>query len=190
MKGHKILLISSLIGLSLLAAAPAFAQGPEGRGEGWGPQQGPRGAMQIMMQRFERRPMPMEMFGGKVTAVSSPNFTLELPAFGRQATTTVTVATNASTTFMLGKQSASIADVAVGDFATVQGRYATSTQTLTALRVNLATSTPSRGMQVRGLVHDAISERLNEEFSSSMPPRNFGGMLRGIMQSLLGFFHR
>lgn len=196
--------ISSVLGMSLLAVVPAFAQeGPQGS-QGGG-NQGPRGPMMRIWghrdggeNRFQAqgqgRPeikgqggeqndgndnednnddagnnpilngtlRPLQQFmgqgmergrgemmgrsvGGKVTAVSSPNFTLELPRIGDKATTTVNVVTNASTTFLLDKNSASVSDVAVGDYALVAGPYASSTETITALRVNLSTSTPNRG---------------------------------------------
>src|SRR5690349_21671108 len=95
-------IISSIAALSLFAAVPAFAQSGPQHGAGWGAGGGPRGLIQRIFDRpGAQRPQPLESFGGKITAVSSPDFTLEIPALGRLATTTVNVATDASTTFML-----------------------------------------------------------------------------------------
>ena len=128
--------------------------------------------------------------GGKVTAVSAPNFTLELPRVGDKATTTVTVATNASTTFLLGKNSASISDVAVGSFALVAGPYASSTQTIEALRVNLSTSTPPRGQEIRIEVREAVAERFEDRFGTTTPRAFVRGVMNSMFQGLARFFGR
>jgi hypothetical protein len=195
MKGHKLLIISSMLGLSLLAAAPALAQ-EKGRGPWQIPRPGneasttPRGAMQMLLEHMGMRPALRESFGGKVTAVSAPDFSLEIPALGRLSTTTINVVTDASTTFRVGTSTGSIGDVAIGDYALVEGRYATSTQTLTALRVNVTASAPNRGQEVRAIVHDVISQRVNEELSTTTPPRHIRSILGNILQGIFGFFHR
>ena len=239
MKKTATVIISSALGMSLLAVAPVFAQqGPQQNGN-----QGPRpGVMRIWGHRGddqirpqiredirerenrndsdndgdERSGKPLlpgmvdrplqvlvgmglvqgrgEMIGrsvgGKVTAVSSPNFTLELPRVGDKATTTVTVTTNASTTFLLGKNSASISDVAVGGFALVAGPFASSTQTITALRVNLSTSTPPRGQEVRIEVREAVAERLENRFGTSAPRGFVREVVDSVFQGFARFFGR
>ncbi len=185
MQTYKIAIISGVTALSLLAAVPALAEGqgmPGDIGRGMG--------RPFELLFGKGRPMIMQMMGGKVLSVSAPNFTLELPALGAHATSTVTVATNASTTFALGKNSATFADIAAGQFAMVRGSFATSTQTLTAMRVELATTTPNRGEMTREVVHNAIEERFNERLSSSTPPREFRGFIGGILQGLRDLFRR
>ena len=240
MKKTATVIISSALGMSLLAVAPVFAQqGPQQDGN-----QGPRpGVMRIWGHRGDDRiraeiradiranrntddstnrngsenngkPLlpgmvdrPLQVLvgmglvqgkgqmigrsvGGKVTAVSAPNFTLELPRVGDKATTTVTVTTNASTTFLLGKNSASISDVAVGSFALVVGPYASSTQTITALRVNLSTSTSPRGQEIRMEVREAVAERFDDRFGTSTPRGFVRGMMNSIFQGFARFFGR
>jgi len=128
--------------------------------------------------------------GGKVTAVSASNFRLEIPAMPRQGTTTVNVVTNASTTFLLGKNSASISDVAVGSFALVAGPFASSTQTITALRVNLSTSTPPRGQEIRIEVREAVAERFEDRFGTTTPRAFVRGVMNSMFQGLARFFGR
>ncbi|OGG54587.1 hypothetical protein A3C20_01880 [Candidatus Kaiserbacteria bacterium RIFCSPHIGHO2_02_FULL_55_25] len=240
MKKTATVIISSALGMSLLAVAPVFAQqGPQQDGN-----QGPRpGVMRIWGHRGDDRiraeiradiranrntddstnrngsenngkPLlpgmvdrPLQVLvgmglvqgkgqmigrsvGGKVTAVSAPNFTLELPRVGDKATTTVTVTTNASTTFLLGKNSASISDVAVGGFALVAGPFASSTQTITALRVNLSTSTPPRGQEVRIEVREAVAERLENRFGTSAPRGFVREVVDSVFQGFARFFGR
>ena len=240
MKKTATVIISSALGMSLLAVAPVFAQqGPQQDGN-----QGPRpGVMRIWGHRGDDRiraeiradiranrntddstnrngsenngkPLlpgmvdrPLQVLvgmglvqgkgqmigrsvGGKVTAVSAPNFTLELPRVGDKATTTVTVATNASTTFLLGKNSASISDVAVGSFALVAGPYASSTQTIEALRVNLSTSTPPRGQEIRIEVREAVAERFEDRFGTTTPRAFVRGVMNSMFQGLARFFGR
>lgn len=243
MKKTATVIISSVVGMSLLAVAPVFAeQGPRQNDN-----QGPRGGMmriwghrgddriraeiraEIREIRESRntedssnengsedrgsstvrgmvdRPLKVlrgmgvvqgrgEMLGrslgGKVTAVNAPNFTLELPRIGDKATTTVNVVTNASTTFLLGKNSASMSDVAVGNFALVAGPFASSTNTITALRVNLSTSTPVRGQEMRVEVREAVAERLEDKFGTSTRREFVRGVMNSIFQDFARFFGR
>ena len=240
MKKTATVIISSVLGMSLLAVAPVFAeQGPQQNGN-----QGPRGGMMRIwghrgddriraeiradirenrntddnnnengsedrgnstVRGMVDRPLQVLMgmglvrgrgemigrsLGGKVTAVSAPNFTLELPRMGDTATTSVNVVTNASTTFLLGKNSASMSDVAVGGFALVAGPFASSTNTITALRVNISTSTPARGQEVRMEVREAVTERLDDRFGTSTPRGLVRNIVNSVFQGFARFFGR
>jgi hypothetical protein len=188
-----ITIISSFLGLSLLSAVPAFAEngmhgfrGDQGVSERGMPMQ-PENMMQSIMRRGnEMRGLRVEAFAGKVTAASSPNFTLELPRIGPRATTTLTVATNASTTFTLGRNAAMFSDVTVGDFAMVMGSYESSTNTLTALRVNLATSTAGG---IRPMMGGENASRWGS-VPTSTTPRAIRGFVGSIMQGIRHFFGR
>lgn len=184
----KSLLLTGMLTALLCTAAPAFALGHELPAPPRGPLQG-LGQL-IRPPQGPRADAHMEQFGGKITAVSSPSFTLELPAIGRQATTTITVMTNASTTYRLASTTASWSDVAVGDFAMVSGPFATSTQTLTANRVQLSITAPNRGQEVRAVVHDAIDQRVNEMLSTTTRPAQLRGFIGNLIQSIFSIFHR
>lgn len=176
--------------LSLLVAVPVFAL--EGRVDirvAPGERPEPRQILQrIIGERQDTvRPQPAERpegrvvsLGGKVASVGSESFSLEIPSNRERATTTITVVTMDSTEFKIGREDGSFSDVSIGSFAVATGAYATSTQTLTARKVDIASSTPPRGLEVREEVHDRIEARLGDGFfarifASTTPSENIRG---------------
>lgn len=206
MKKTAATIISSTLALSFLAMAPVFAEGAEQEAPP-APSTNVRGMPMrpgTVMQRVEdRRMQGVGTFGGKVTAVNAPSFTLELPAVDGRAMTTMTVVTNASTTFMLAKATASLADVAVGQYAMVMGRFSTSTQTIVAARVGLSTTAPDgklratieekRPLMRMGTstapgfaIREQVMQRVIGQFSTSTTP----DVLREIINSVFSNFTR
>lgn len=184
MRVQTLRIIGSAATLTLFAVAPVLALESDGGVDvqvAPGPRQEPRVILQRIIQQGqehrngnnqnnpEDRPMPPAVsFGGTVSSVSSPNFSLEIPAVRERATTTITVVTSASTTFLFGREGGSFDNVSIGSFVVAAGAYATSTQTLTARRVDIASSTVPRGLEVRAAVHDRIETRLGEGFFSRL----------------------
>ncbi|MFA7309822.1 MAG: hypothetical protein WC050_02855 [Candidatus Paceibacterota bacterium] len=233
----KLMIAGSITAVSFLMVAPALAQvGPQGPGgmpmRIWGHRAEQKGEVQERVEAREnvnddqggimgrvqqfmgqgilkgKGEMVGRAIGGKVSAVSGSSFSLEVPRMRDNATTTLTVNTTASTTFMLGKNPASLSDVAVGNFAMVFGPVSTSTQTITAVRVNLATSTPGIGPKpmmgkdgegrewgvgastTPEQVQADIAARMTEQFSGRAEPSLIRNIVNSVFSNFRHFFGR
>lgn len=134
-------------------------------------------------------------FGGRVASVDGTTFTIDMPGRDNAATTTITVTTDASTTFMLvGAGPSTLAAVTVGSFANVHGAMtSTTTRTIAATRVEIASTTPA----VRG-PSQADMEQLQEHMQqigdqggegdtgTSTPVQHF---FQRVFERFSNFFH-
>lgn len=102
--------------------------------------------MNDLKERFSDTKPPhsrVQEIAGAVTSVSSAGFTIDLPPRNRQATTTAVVTVDASTTYRKAGATASFADIVAGAFVRAQGsRAASSTLTIHARRIEIASTTP------------------------------------------------
>lgn len=131
---------------------------------------------------------PIEI-GGTVSAVTGSSFSIQLPARREQATTSVMITTNASTTFRKDRgETAALSDVATGVFVKVKGTLvSTSTREIAALRVDIASSSPR--MMVKKL--DDVKLMVKSTFEiedATTTPKELQDRVRSILQSILGQF--
>lgn len=148
-------------------------------------------------KRDEHAGAPKIELGGKVSAVSGSAFTIELPAMRDRATSTATIMTNASTTYkMKGSDTATLSDIAAGSFVQVKGLLtSTSTMTITAIRVDIASGTPrvikeridDVKIEVKQRIEDKIERDIGSSTSRELPKR-----VRDLLQTIfsrLGLFN-
>jgi len=129
----------------------------------------------------EDRPVAT-VIGGAIADVGASSFSIDVPARGSSATSTASIVTDASTTYVFAGATSSFSDIAPGRFVTVQGIItATSTMTIEARRVEIATSTPN---------FIAPMERRDMGMTASSGPRvEFKSIVQTVLQKLGSIFH-
>lgn len=133
--------------------------------------------------------------GGRIASVDGTTFTIEAPARENAATSTITVSTNASTTFIVvGSGPSTLSAVTIGAFANVRGTMtSTTTRTIAATRVEIASTSPAvRGpsqadmQQLEEHVQQLGDQNGEGDNGTSTPVQHF---FQRVFERFSNFFH-